>query len=385
MEISRFHLLSVLRINKMKEKNLRIIVYLLGVICLYAFLAVRIFPLMNFSLSEKMDLETRDFTKYGDLYYYNCIADFKEDFPTPVRKYRLSEKNPALNQADILTFGDSFFDVSFQKTLPERLSDTLKVKVYSYMTQDPTQANPFCILNSNTYRKSSSAKYIIYETIERNVHVKFDKPYEVSCTLRDIKRTPTSQVRNFIFKKNSEKLYATLLKRGYFFNGIFEFFASMRFKLFGYISPLTSKYNISNEPWLFYSMEYEDIPGGFSYQYSDEEIQRYADNILAMSNNMKETYNLDLVFMPVPNKYTIYHEMVDRHAYNNFLPRLYIELDKRHVQYVNLYHEFKSSKDTLYYGTDTHWNKKGVDKALELTLEKMDIKNILASLGITSK
>jgi hypothetical protein len=365
----------------MKEKNLRIIIYVLGVICLYAILAVRIFPIMNFTLSEKMDLETHDFNKYGDLYYYNCISDFKQDFPTPVRKYRLSDKNPAVNQADILTFGDSFFDVSFQKTLPERLSDTLHVRVYSYMTQDPTQANPFCTLNSNAYMKNSSSKYIIYETIERNVHVKFDKPYEVNCIPQEIKKTPYEQAKNFLFKKNSEKLYATLLKRGYFFDGIYEFFASMRFNLFGYISPLTAKYSIAKDPWLFYEKEFGNEPGGFSYQYTDDEIERYADNIFALGKNMKDTYNLDLVFMPIPNKYTVYHDMVDNHPYNNFLPRLYKELDKRHVQYVNLYHEFISSTDILYYGTDTHWNKKGVDRALKLTLEKMYTKGIPDSLA----
>jgi hypothetical protein len=368
----------------MKEKNLKIIITLFGVICLYAFLAVRIFPLMNFSLSEKMDVETRDFTKYGELYYFNGISDFKRELPTPVRKYRLSEKNPALNKADILTFGDSFFDVSFQKTFPERLSDTLNLKVYSYMTQDPTRANPFCVLNSNNFMNNGPSKYIIFETVERNVHVKFDKPYEINCVTQEIKPKPADKVIKVIFKNNSEKLFATLLKRGYIFNRLYEFFVTIRFKLFGYISPLTAKYNISNEPWIFYSLEYDDIPGGFAYQYSDEEIERYADNILALSKNMKETYNLDLIFMPIPNKYTIYHEMVDTHAYNNFLPRLYNELNKRHVQYVNLYTEFKSSKDTLYYGTDTHWNKKGVDKALELMLKKMDFRNIFASLGKTS-
>jgi hypothetical protein len=363
----------------MKEKNLRLIIYLLGAFCLFAFLAVRIFPLMNFSLSEKMDVETHDFTKYGDLYYYNCIADFKQDFPVPVRKYRLSEKNPALSDADILTFGDSFFDVSFQKTLPERLSDTLNAKVYSYMTQDPTQANPFCILNSNDYPKSSQSKYVIYETVERNVHVKFEKPYEVDCVPHTIKKTPVNQVRDFVFKHNTEKLYATLLKRGYFVNGIYEFFASLRFNLFGYISPLTAKYSVEKGPWLFYEKEFGNEAGGFAYQYTDDEIKLYADNILALSRNMKEAYNLDLIFMPIPNKYTIYHEIVDNHEYNNFLPRLYNELDKRHVMYVNLYHEFKSSPDILYYGTDTHWNKRGVDKALRLTLEKIGTSNKFAS------
>jgi len=66
------------------------------------------------------------------------------------------------------------------------------------------------------------------------------------------------------------------------------------------------------------------------------------------------------------------HVANDDH-YNNFLPRLSKELDERGVNYVDLYNEFINSPDTLYFGTDTHWNKKGVDKALNLTLTKMNI------------
>lgn len=366
----------------MKHKKLLFLISVLGIICIYAFLAVRIFPFMNFVLSEKMDPRTHDFKKYGDLYYYNCIADFKKDLPSNVREYATSEKNPAMNNADILTFGDSFFKVSFQKTLPERLSDTLNLKVYSYITEDPTQANPFCELNAANIVKNGNSRYMIFETVERNIAVKFGEKYDVSCTRNEQKKSASQAAINFVFKNNSEKLYAVMLKRGYFFNHLYEFFATMRFKLFGYISPLTEKYNnMTRDPWLFYYKEYGTETGCFYYDYRDEEIQTYADNILAMSENLKANYNLDLIFMPIPNKYTIYHSMINKDKYNNFLPRLYSELDKRHVRYVNLYDEFSTSKDTLYYGTDTHWNKKGVDKALELTLEKMNIKDILASLN----
>jgi len=364
----------------MKEKYLRFIIYFVGAICLYAFLAVRIFPLMNSVLSEKMDRETRDFNKYGDLYYYNCITHFKQDFPPPLRKYRLSEKNPELNEADILTFGDSFFDFSFQTTFPERLSDTLNQKVYSFITQDPTQSNPFCILNHGTYKKRTVQKYVIFETIERNIPVKFSTGFDIHCMNVKSKRRIHDEVRNFIFKENSETVYALLLKRGRFVHHLYSFFATMRFDLCGYISPLTSKYKLENDPWLFYEKEYGNEPGGFYYQYSDKELNTFADNILRLSRDIKSAYNLDLIFMPVPNKYTVYHTMINNDRYNNFLPRLYAELDKRGVIYINLYKEYKSANDTFYYGTDTHWNKKGIDKALQLVLEKMHSANDLASL-----
>ena len=364
----------------MKEKNLRIIIYILGLICLFAFFAIRSFPLMNSVLSEKMDPETRDFNKYGDLFYSSCINHFKLDFPTPVRKYRLSEKNPTVNESDILTFGDSFFDFSFQTTFPERLSDTLNQKVYSFMTQDAALSNPFCILNHGLYKKNVNQKYAIFETIERNIPVKFTQAYDISCVKNTPKRKIYDEIHGFIFNKNSEKLYALILKRGYIVNRLYSFFVTLRFDMCGYISPMTSKYKMEKDPWLFYSMEYGNDPGGFYYQYTDEELNTYADNILHLSRNLKSNYNLDLIFMPIPNKYTIYHKMVNNDSYNDFLPRLYAELDKRGILYIDLYKEFINSPDTLYYGTDTHWNKKGVDKALNLVLEKMSINTSLASL-----
>jgi hypothetical protein len=362
----------------MKDKYLRYTIYFVGLICLYAFFAVRIFPLMNSVLSEKMDKETRDFNKYGDLYYYNCITHFRQDFPPPLRKYRLSEKNPAVNDADVLTFGDSFFDFSFQTTFPERLSDTLSQRVYSFVTQDPAQSNPFCILNNADYPKNSKPKYAIVETIERNIPVKFSTAYDLGCSNNTPERSLYDEIHNMVFKKNSEKIYALILKRGYVINHIYSFFATLRFDLCGYISPLTSKYKLEKEPWLFYEKEYSQEPGGFYYHYTDEELNAYADNILLLSRQLKSNFNLDLIFMPIPNKYTLYHTMINKDRYNDFLPELYAELDKRQVHYINLYHEFTSSPDTLYYGTDTHWKKEGVDKALQLVLEKMNRTNSLA-------
>lgn len=362
----------------MKVKNLRILIMITGLVCLYAFLAIRIFPMMNAVLVEKMDPELREFHKHGDLYYNNYISHFRQDFPAPVRKYRFSERNPAVTDADILTFGDSFFDVSFIKTFPERLSDTLGQRVFSFMTQDAAQSNPFCILNHGAYQKKSGPKYVIFETIERNIPAKFSHPYDPDCFPTSNKKNLYYTVKDFIFKQNTEQLFALLLKRGYILHRFYSFFVTKRFDLFGYISPMTNKYKLEKEPWLFYAKEYSNEPGGFYYHYSDEELNAYADHISMLSRNLKANYNLDLIFMPIPNKYSIYHTMVNNDRYNGFLPRLYIELERRGVVYIDLYHEYKSSRDTLYYGTDTHWNKKGLDKALDLVLQKLNGTSSLA-------
>ena len=115
----------------MSEKALKWIVGIAGAVCIYAFLAVRCEPLFNFVLLEKTLPEYWENTKYGELYYFNYIKHFRERGPakvyTEIPAYRQASK---IQDADILTFGDSFFDFSRMVTFPERLSDTLHRKVY---------------------------------------------------------------------------------------------------------------------------------------------------------------------------------------------------------------------------------------------------------------
>jgi|WetSurMetagenome_2_1015567.scaffolds.fasta_scaffold04588_6 hypothetical protein len=357
----------------MKEKNLRIILYITGIICLYAFFSIRCFPLMNAILVEKMDKETRDFNKYGDLYYFSCVADFKVPFENHYPKYRLSDRNPEIKDADILTYGDSFFDLSFQQNVPELLSDSLNKKVFSYVTRDYNRANPFCLLNNSGYSKNATGKVIIYETVERNIPEKFKTAFNKYC-INDVpaKITWFRQAVYFVFRENSENMYDMLLRLSYPTAKAYSMISTLKFNIFGYISPLTSKYSTKPDPWLFHEREYSNQPGGYYYQYSDQEISTYADHILELKNNLQQKYNLNMIFMPIPTKYTICHKVINTHPYNNLLPRLYMELDKRGVLCIKLYEKFNNAPCDLYHGTDTHWNPKGVNMAMEELLKSIN-------------
>lgn len=349
--------------------------------CLLAFFAIRSFPLMNALLSEKMDKETRSFNKYGELYYYSCINDFRVEFGNKYGMYRLSDRNPKITEADILTYGDSFFDLTFQKNIPELLSDTLDKKVFSYVSTDPYRSDPFCILNEAGIKNNFSPRQFIYETVERNIAEKFLNPFNSNCSSNSAyKGTIKEKIKYFVFKENSEKLYSVLLQQSKLTSKFYSLISSVKFKLFGYISSMTSIYKTHPEPWLFYEKEYTHELGGYYYQYTDKEIQTYADNILHLKNNLKSLYNFDLLFLPVPTRYTVYHKMVNNHPYNNFLPKLYKELDKRGINYIDLYTEYSKSNVILYHGTDTHWNPKGVDIALKHVLEKIDINSSLTTI-----
>ena len=75
----------------MSEKALRWIINIAGIVCLYAFLAIRILPLFNLVLLEKYVPEYWENTKYGELYYFNFIRNFREkDLPKCSVKYRFT-------------------------------------------------------------------------------------------------------------------------------------------------------------------------------------------------------------------------------------------------------------------------------------------------------
>lgn len=358
----------------MKEKILYWSMNVAGIICLFLYISSRYLPLMNLILVEKMDLELQEFIKYGDLYYNNCIAHFKEDFPDQIRRYRLSDKNPEMNNADILSYGDSFFDISFQETLPERLTDSLKQKVYSYITQDPTNSNPFCLLNEKGYARTDDPRIFILESAERNIPIKYERPYDSDCKKISVQFEGFFQriLNEYIFKYNDEQLFNLILKRSYLTYGIFSFYSTLKFDWFNQISSLTPLYRVSPDPWLFYSKSIDNGPGSFYYDFTPQEVNIYADNLARISKELRSNYNLEMIFMAIPNKYSLYSRIVSKDQYNGFIPALQEALDIRGVKYIDLYTPFSSSSDTLYFGTDTHWNKKGVDMALDITVNSIE-------------
>ena len=371
----------------MNEKLLKWIIYVAGAACLYGFISIRSLPVMNAILAEKMIPEHWDFVKYGELYYFNYISHFKEKLPKAERKYRFSEKHPEMNQADILMFGDSFLDISRQTTLPERLNDSTNKRVYYHRFLSPHQSNPLCILEEEEY-KNMMPKYIIYESVERNIPLRFDDPFiaeDCENEESDLFSETADAVINLTFPENSEEMYKQVLKRSVVTTKLFELFATLKFDLFGYISSQTPIYKLGEDPWLFYYPQVNDQPGSFYYDYSEEEVTTYCNNIALLKKRLRELYNLEMIFMPIPSKYTIYHKVVNDDLYNNFLPRVYAGLDDRDVPYIDLYSEFINHDRVLYYGTDTHWNKRGVDIALYKLINKLDSFNGRHNISFASE
>jgi len=362
----------------MNEKLLKYLIYIAGIAGLYAFIAIRVLPVFNSMLIEKSKPEYFEFTRYGEQYYASYIRHFREELPKPIDKYRLSERNPGLNNSDLIAFGDSFFDFSRQKTVAERLHDSLGIRVHARAGFLNTKDwYPLVYLSENKYQKGQS-KYLIYEVVERNIHDRFIFPHELKWKEIDkdqngLKST-LKKFRDFVFNARSEELYSILFSGSYLTSRLYSGIATLKFDLFGYISSQTPVYSLDEFscPMLFYDLTVSDQPTGFYFNHADELIKTYGANLADLSEKLLTYYNLKLIFVPVPNKFTIYSRVIrPNDKYDDFLPRLYREMQNRNISYVNLYDKYSSSDTLLYYGTDSHWNKKGVDIAVNEILKEL--------------
>ena len=357
----------------MNEKLLKYLIYIAGILCLYAFIAVRVLPMFNFALTENRHPDYFEFTKYGELYYFSGISHFKEDLPFPKNKYRLSEENAPIEDAKIIAFGDSFFDINRQKTVAERLHDTLHTEVNAINAW-----YPLGYLHNLNYKKDGE-KIIIFEVVERNIHYRFEKPHSPTLTLNPVNKPTgisryTHALKKAVFPENDEELYSVMLKESYLTQFFYTEIATLKFDAFGYISSRTPVYDLRHfkSPMLFYDLTVNDNYTSFYFEHTDEMIKNYVDNIEDLASKLKSQYNLDMIFLPIPNKYTMYYKKINpEDTYDDFLPRLYREMDKRNIDYVNIYDDFKKSNKQLYYGTDTHWNKYGVNIAVKSLLEHL--------------
>ncbi len=354
----------------MNEKALKIIIYAAGVICLYAFIAIRVPPLFNAVLKEKIIPEYWENTKYGELYYFNFIHHFREkDLPPYREKYRFTEKHPSVEEADIYLFGDSFFDFSRMKTFPEILGDTLNKRAFYARMDRPLEY--FAEQNFENTRE----KILIFESAERYIPTRFTDSHAqgVAEDQRSGIRKFVAEVRDYLFLPNTDVLYQTLLSRNVLTTDLYSCIATFKFDVFEYITDMTPVYYLGGErPWLFYHDQLNGEPSSFYYHHSREEINTYCDNIADLAVKLYEQYNLKMVFMAIPSKYTIYHTLLNDDPYNNFIPRLYEGLKERGVPVISVYEDYRDAEEVLYYGTDTHWNEKGLSIAVDNTIEMLD-------------
>jgi len=360
----------------MNEKVLKYLLYGAGIICMYAFLSIRFEPLFNAILIEPVVPHYWDKTKYGELYYFSHILHFREKgLPPAQQKFEYSAKHASLKDCEILTFGDSFFEFSRHKQFPERIADDFNKEVH-YVNYD----HPLDYLNSNHYL-DTTPKLVLFERVERYIPITFEHEHK----MHPIKKETESALlkiwkylRSKLFVARSEELYDAMLKRSYLTSHIYSLISTIKFDLFGYISKMSPKYfKNGKNSWLFYHDQVNGTKTSFYYQHTQSGMDSICNNMKILADKLKLKYNLTVVYLPLPAKYTLYHGVINDDEYNDFLPRLYDGLDKLGVRHIKVFNDFKNSDTLLYYRTDGHWNQKGIDLAYNTTIDYIKSDSVL--------
>lgn len=355
----------------MNEKVLRWVINIAGAACLYTFIAIRVSPeMMNSILLHKTYPEYEDSTKYGELFLFSKVFDFKKELDPAGRKFRFSSDHASVHEAKILTFGDSNFDHSRYTIIPERLHLDFDVPVYFNRYNAPHWSNVLSILNSYNYQEETP-KLVVLESAERYIHTRFYEPQKIIDSKGDQKGMAeiAKSMRDQLFNKKAEYLYTLVLKRSYFTDWLNSAFSTLKFKITGGISSMTPKYYLGEENILFYSESIDH----FEYDYSEKEIETICDNIQSLAKELKQQHQMDFIFMAVPEKYTIYHHLITNEQYHDFLPRIHEGLKKRGVAYIDVYSEYmRNNKSQLYPSNDSHWNQKGLDIAYDLLVDHIE-------------
>ncbi len=218
-------------------------------------------------------------------------------------------------------------------------------------------------------RKLSPGKHsVVAQLIDNNNNQGLSLPKTIWISPLKSTTQKTAYINQAIQKQIKSLNY--LLQQNIFGRSISQAIATTNFRYFKKISPLTPKYSLEPK-FLFYqgSVDFNLHPP------NQEEIDTIVENLLIISQKLKQDYNIDFLFIPMPTKYTIYKKLTGDQTETLFYQQLFQSLDKAKVNYVDLYTPFTNSNQLLYLASDTHWNENGVKLAVEKTIPK--IKQIL--------
>jgi hypothetical protein len=134
--------------------------------------------------------------------------------------------------------------------------------------------------------------------------------------------------------------------------------------------------SVGAENILFYENSF------FKKEIKDEEIKLIAAKLEKLSIAFGRQ-GIKFIFVPVPNKESVYLELLAKEKLpvngQGFLIKLKKELDNRGVNSIDTYTNFRSSfraGNRIYFADDTHWNNSGIELAAELITNKIRSMNL---------
>ena len=346
-----------------RDKNRRLLfaVRALGVLSA-TFLFVAKWP-----YARVMEALCVDDTVYGDTYRDVKLRPFRIRLPDPVGGPLLQSPPGTTADERLIITGDSYLSENRgHEPFVRLLSAALREPVYFASFTPP---GPVCLFRKEAAgTRAGRGRVVVLERAERYLS-ELAKPETCAPVAEPAQgaRLVAQKLFTQIFQDSEERLRYFLLNSKLTAPLVSAWNTELyvRFGVLPSLSPAVSR----DPPYLFSRLEVDPaLPTSFYFTHDDALISAIADGLERTANTLRSDYGAELLFVPIPNKYTLYHRLVRPDRYDDFLPRLYKELARRHIRYVDLYTPFLASPESVYWPTDTHWNGHGVALALDATV-----------------
>jgi SGNH hydrolase-like domain, acetyltransferase AlgX len=367
-----------------RERLIRLILILIGIPAILLFLAAK---------SEYvMDRFTNTDIVVGDMSREVKITEFQVGVPPSVESDD-SFYLPGMHDAELLLIGDSFF--RWHRGGPvfaEQLSHATGLHAANLWPSNG-RGYPQRIMSQLAaagVEWSDTARVLIVECVERNLVRNYTDPQYVlevkpGDVLKDDDSVPSGNAGGLVdllrtiryrWFEAAEVNYQFLLQNSHATTGMVELYTTMRYRWFDSMPGNITVYS-ADPVMLFYEPTIDASQHSYFYPHPDETVAAIAETIQLVQAQVLEQYNLQLVFLPIPNKITIAHDNVTDVPYDMLMPRLHDELVERSIPTIDLYVPFRTLNEIPYHATDTHWNQVGIDLTIQHLVE------LLAQRGFT--
>jgi len=125
------------------------------------------------------------------------------------------------------------------------------------------------------------------------------------------------------------------------------------------------------------------VYGGMLFWQGDEANREIPKNqyekavrTIASYSELVKSRNMRFIFLPIPNKENIYHDLLPSKEKPYFLDRLIADLQQHGVEVIDTQSSFEEAREKgvpLYISDDTHWNEEGVRLTAGLIARKAGV------------
>jgi lysophospholipase L1-like esterase len=333
-----------------------------SVICLIIVLSGKL-HFIGYSLIIETD-KPEDGNRFSDLYSMCRISTFKEQ----VSRNTSAPETGNFNEADILIMGDSFLENKLDdKAFKEALQYRTKLKVFDFTRVYPDAVNTPLFFLKKINQDWSKKRILILETIERYSQkraVEYSKDTRLTYSMPRF----YDKLSDDIFHYNDVNV---VVRYNYLLRELFNFKSQLNFNVFNQILNKEIGAFSVNPNLLFF---YEET-NFYKKVKSEEDITDVTVRINNLAKEL-EKYNIDLVYVIIPDKFSIYNEYIyGRFHENSYIPGVNKKLKQKNIKYIDLYSIFLNNKnkdELLYYSSDTHFNVKGRELLVDECIKKIN-------------